>query len=143
MKIFKRCHTLHTPYSQWFPSHAQLCNRKEIDDEHLKCCNILNIPDVYTNLEWKFETKFRCTEGQAEWDEEQYPGKWFIRYSTKCWIPMGLAGRKNTIVHEICHLAVEKLYGHGNIVDNRRVTTHGTHWEQLMRKCGEDPLFTW
>jgi len=67
--------------------------------------------------------------------------KWLLRYSSKFWPTLSDAERRNTIIHEVCHLAVERLYGHcakpkeGEIL----VLDHGSQWQSLMTKCGEAP----
>jgi hypothetical protein len=127
-----------SPYSIWFPDEAKYCNKKDINLLHLDTCKNLDIYDVYLKLIWKFEPAFRCTLGQAEWDDD---GNWWIRYASRFWLPLGELGRRNTIVHEVCHLAVERLYGHCSRpkAGQERVLDHGIHWRNLMEKCGEDP----
>lgn len=130
------------PYSIWFPDGTKYCNRKDINELHREVCETLNVFDVYLGLTWKFEPKFRSILGQAEyWNDSKGHKYWRIRYASKFWLPLGEAGRRNTIIHEVCHLAVEKLYGHcaRPEKDKERVLSHGKHFRELMLKCGEDP----
>jgi hypothetical protein len=55
---------------------------------------------------------------------------------------IGASGRRNTIIHEVCHLAVEKIYGHKKKVPKGEIPVldHGEQWQDLMWKCGEHPF---
>ncbi len=130
-----------SPYLKWIPGHAKYCSIKDIDKLHLATCKKLGIMDVYKNLQWRFEKRFRCTYGQAEYWEEKGKMKWLIRYASKHWMLIPKEERRNTIIHEVCHLAVERLYGHCGRPKNGEtpVLDHGSHWIDLMAKCGETP----
>jgi len=132
---------LDTPFASLFPEFADCCSPKEIENLHKFYCQELDISDILKNFTWRFERRFTATLGQAEyWDDEKSgETKYLIRYATRYWIPMGAINRRNTIAHEICHLAVEKLFGHGNVVNGIKVSDHGYHWKLLMYKCGENP----
>ena len=130
------------PYLKWMPGVANYCDDKSINLYHRELCEKLDIFDVYLGLIWRFEKNFRRILGQAEyWTDDAGKKCWRIRYATKFWLPMGEAGRRNTIAHEICHLAVERLYGHCARPGpgQEKVLDHGSHWRDLMFKCGEDP----
>jgi hypothetical protein len=126
---------------KWIPGHAKYCSIKDVDSLHLATCKKLGIIDVYENLQWRFEPRFRCIYGQAEYWGEKGKMEWLIRYASKYWMLLSENERRNIIVHEICHLAVESLYGHcGRPKKGEElVADHGSHWQKLMIKCGEDP----
>jgi len=130
-----------TPYSTLFPEYAKHCSPEQIDSLHRYYCHKLGVPDILKTLTWRFEKRFRATLGQAEyWDDEKTgETQHLIRYATNYWIPLGPAARKNLIAHEVCHLAVEKLFGHGNKVNGIKVNDHGYYWKLLMFACDEDP----
>ncbi|RJR08389.1 hypothetical protein C4588_05660 [Candidatus Parcubacteria bacterium] len=111
----------------------------EIDLLHFDICKLLGIDDVYRELTWKFNKRFTSTFGQAEYKIVNGIKQWHVQYTARYWMEFADQDRKNLITHEICHLAVERLYGHGTITEGRRVTDHGYHWKKLMEKCGEDP----
>ena len=43
---------------------------------------------------------------------------------------LGHYEKKNVLLHEMCHHAVEELY------DERPYHDHGTEWKEEMRRCG-------
>lgn len=134
---------LEDPFSSFLPENTQYCTRQEIDKLHQKTCSILSIDDIYPKILWKFTPNLRkCLAEASYWEDTSGEMHWQITYDTKAWISMGTEGRKNTIIHEVCHLAVEKLYGHNNRPKKNEiaVTDHGRHWQQLMIKCNEDPF---
>jgi hypothetical protein len=130
------------PYIHWFPGFTKYCDSVSVKLLHRELCEKLDIFDVYLGLLWDFEENFRSILGQAEyWSDSSGKKHWKIRYASKFWLPIGEEGRRNTIAHEVCHLAVERLYGHCARPEpgQEKVLDHGTHWEKLMEKCGEDP----
>lgn len=139
--VRRPCFILDTPFSILFPEHAHCCSPEEIDNLHKFYCCELGVSDILKNFTWRFEKRFIATVGQAEyWDDEKIGEmRYLIRYATRYWVPMGAVRRRNTIAHEVCHLAVERLFGHGNVIDGIKVKDHGYHWKLLMFKLGEDP----
>lgn len=134
---------LENPYKQLLPQYTIYCKRAEIDALHRHTCKMLGIEDIYPELRWNFNDRLRAVLGQAEyWRDENQRMRWKIQYASKYWIPMGVSARRNIIIHEVCHLAVEKLYGHcARPTDGSTpVLDHGSHWQNLMIKCGEDPF---
>lgn len=130
-------------FACFLPENSLYCNRQEIDILHRETCKKLGIDDVYQELLWSFSKHFRNTLGEASYwiDDHTKKMQWRIKYCSKSWIAIGELGRRNTIIHEVCHLAVEKLYGH-NARPKRGeecVKDHGEHWQRLMHKCNEDP----
>lgn len=134
--------TIETPYLRWLPDFAKYTKRDEINAFHRKLCKKLGIMDVYEHLEWKFEKRFKAVWGLAEYGPDE-DGKqfWRVRYAADAWLPMGWKKRKHIITHEICHLAVERLYGHcpNPPKGHEPVLDHGKHWQDLMILCGQDP----
>lgn len=53
-----------------------------------------------------------------------------IRFSTLFWPSMTESQRRNTVIHEVCHLVAHKLYG-------PFIKPHGREWKALMLDCGE------
>lgn len=129
------------PFTELFPEHANCCSPADVERLHLFYCKELGIEHILPKLKWHFERRFSATLGQAEYWNDENTGemRYLIRYATKPWVPMGPVSRKNLIAHEVCHLAVECLFGHGSVLNGIKVTDHGYHWKLLMAKCGEDP----
>lgn len=55
-----------------------------------------------------------------------------IRLNAELLAQEGEEFSRNTIVHELCHLAIWQHHG-------RRARPHGPQWQQLMRAMGEEP----
>jgi len=133
--------SLNDPYNNLMPENKKYCNKKSIDILHCWTCEKLGVPFLFPKIVWKFEKKFRSTLGEAEYFiDTQNRARWRIRYALKPWMDISEEARCNTIVHEVCHLAVEVIHGHGYKSDEEYVFDHGTHWQELMYKCGEDPF---
>ena len=54
-----------------------------------------------------------------------------VRFSTLFWPGMTEAQRRHVVIHEVCHLVVNRQF------DRRFVKPHGREWKALMRQCGE------
>jgi len=134
------------PFARYLPENSPYCTRKQIDKLHRDSCKITGISDIYPEILWSFTKHFRECLGEASYWKDPTTKKmqWRTKYCSKSWLAIGQAGRRNTIVHEICHLAVEKLYGHKARPKKGEecVEDHGEHWQSLMRKCGEEPFLT-
>jgi len=134
-----KIHTLFpNPQLSYLPVFQQYSSTIEVDQLHESLCKKLAIEDILTNFSWSFSNRFRNTFGEAEYFKEKGTMRWRIRYASRFWILIGAEARKNLITHEVCHLAVEKLYGHGK-QSHGFVYDHGQEWQDLMIKCGEDP----
>ena len=141
--MIKLYNLIQDPFAEYLPENCKFCLRSEIDALHRITCDMLEIADIYPDILWKYSDKLRNAHGEAYWYEDDN-GKiqWRITYDTKEWLAMGSDGRKNTIIHEVCHLAIEKLLGHNR--DPRKgeiVEDHGSQWQALMVKCGELPFY--
>jgi len=122
-----------TPYSKWLK--GDYCAAEEVQKCIADTCNQCGIGHIYEHIEWCFSSRFKTTLGQAEaWlDKEDGRKRWSIKLASRLWMEMSPAERKNTIVHEVCHLAAMHLYT--ELDDD-----HGPEWQALMRKCNEDPF---
>jgi SprT-like family len=142
--MIKLYNNISDPFAKFLPENSPYCSKHHIDNLHRETCKILDISDIYPEILWSFSKYFRDTLGEASYwiDDTTKKMQWRIKYCSKSWIAIGKAGRRNTIVHEICHLAVEKLYGHKARPKKgeERVEDHGEHWQNLMNRCKEDPF---
>ena len=75
-------------------------------------------------VSWKWNTRFRVCLGRAYFDMMQ------LEFSTYLWRMAKPEERINTVIHEACHLAADKLYEHQE---------HGEPWQYLMLLCGVQP----
>jgi len=132
------------PFAKFLPEKVGYCTRESINRLHEETCRKLGIIDVYTDILWSYTKNFRdCLAEASYWkDPETKKMQWRIKYCSNSWIGMGEDGRRNTIVHEVCHLAIEKLIGHKARAKKgeKLVLDHGEQWQELMHKCGENPF---
>ena len=73
---------------------------------------------------------FTRTIGVADW------GLRVIRLSVSLWKQMTTEQRRETIIHEVCHILC------GNILCSVEKESHGPNWQAFMRKCGLKPSRT-
>lgn len=111
------------PYIRWMI--GKYCRSEEINEVIKQTCATLGHPGYEKKITWCWERRLTATLGYAVVEGN-------ITFSAALWLAITDEKRKNVIVHEVCHLFVQKLFGH-----NQKVTAHGQHWKDLMIKCGE------
>ena len=85
----------------------------------------LNCPQLIGQIDIYFNKYFTSKMGEAHY------GKKYVCFSLPLWPRASDADRRNTIVHEACHIAQFHLYGlSGN-------EAHGWQWQKCMALCGE------
>ena len=141
LKIYNK---LGLSFINYLPENNKYCINRDINSLHRETCALLNISDIYPEILWSFNKNFRNTLGEASYwmCPEAKKMQWRIKYCSKSWMAIGAAGRRNTIIHEVCHLAVEKIYGHKTRAPEGEecVLDHGKQWQDLMWKCKEPPF---
>ena len=73
----------------------------------------------------EFNNKMTRAIGRAEF---KYPCSYRIKLSAPLWPRASEADRRNTVIHEACHLI--------DYYQNKKMD-HGDTWKQLMLACGE------
>ena len=75
----------------------------------------------------EFNNRMTRAIGRAEY---KHPCDYCIKLSAPLWPRASEAERRNTVIHEACHL-----------IDHYRTGTmsHGVSWRRLMQNCGESP----
>lgn len=116
------------PYVRWMI--GKYCRSEEINEVIKNTCKVLGHPGYEKKITWTWERRLTATLGYATGATE-------IKFSAALWLSLTDDKRRNVIVHEVCHLFVEKLYGHGKDTEQGKVTGHGKHWKDLMAKCKE------
>ena len=58
-----------------------------------------------------------------------------IKLSTQIWPRASHEERRQTTIHEVCHI----IAYHEALLNNIRINPHGYEWEVLMRRCGVPP----
>lgn len=62
-----------------------------------------------------------------------HPMRGIIRISPLIWERASETDRRETIIHEACHIVAFHLHGNG-------IRPHGTEWKQAMANCGVEPI---
>jgi predicted SprT family Zn-dependent metalloprotease len=125
---------LPNPYKHWlrgsFTSARDI--QKVVKETAIRC----KVKDIYPEITWGFSNRLVASVGIAQWWVDDYGNKyWDMRFASQLWMGMEPDDRKNTIVHEVCHLAIQRLHDHST----PGIKTHGDEWRELMLVCGEDP----
>lgn len=61
------------------------------------------------------------------------PPRGIIRIGTRIWERASETERRETIIHETCHIVAFHLHG-------TEIKPHGTEWKAAMAKCGVEPI---
>jgi len=116
------------PYIRWMV--GKYCRSEEINTVIKQTCATLGHAGYEKEITWSWERRMTATLGYAVGERQ-------ITFSASLWLALSDDNRKNVIVHEVCHLFVQKLFGHNRVIDGEKVTNHGQHWKDLMTKCKE------
>ena len=73
-----------------------------------------------------FNSRFTRRAGDANYNKRR------IRLSTKIFREMTVERRKQTVIHETCHIAVRHICG-------LSAASHGWEWKKCMRAMGQPP----
>ena len=109
-----------------------------INETFVKCGQ----PDLVGKVSISFNSRFTSRMGDARYRPEKDRGR--IRLSSPLWHYASPAERRNTIIHEACHILAERdnQMKHGNVgpgvMIGRRPKRvgHGAAWRQYMRLAG-------
>ena len=79
----------------------------------------------------EFNPRFRRRMGDACYSVYSYRAR--IRLSTPLWARASTEDRRETVIHETCHVIVKYRF-------DPFVPDHGVQWQTAMRNCGVEPL---
>lgn len=102
----------------------------DIDSQVKRTCEILGFPDLITKIRWRWNARLTRSIGRATYR------KMFIDLSTKLFMLLSPTQRRDTIIHEVCHLIAYHKYV---TLLGRRIKGHGKEWKMLMRLAGGTP----
>lgn len=91
----------------------------------LKCTNTFN----KLNIQVEFNNRFTCRMGDASFQKTATGHRAIIRLSGPLWPRATQEQRRNTVIHEACHIIDAYLNGGSG-------SPHGRNWKSLMRQCG-------
>jgi len=93
------------------------------------CCNQCNVPELAPKIRFEFNNRFTNRMGDAIYHPLSGTGR--VRFSRPLWPRALEEKRRNTIIHETCHVIANYKYG-GN-------QGHNYLWKSTMIDCGEEP----
>jgi SprT protein len=107
------------------------------DDQQIRewvryACERNGCPELYPIIHVEWNTRFTRRLGDGLWSPTRLAGR--IRLSIPLWGRASEQDRRETVIHEACHVIVEYKYG--------RVAPHGSEWRGAMLNCGVEPLRT-
>lgn len=94
---------------------------------------ILGYPRLKLHIEWN--SRFTSKMGDATYYRP--PGCPRIRLSEPMWPMRTEAERRDTVIHEVCHIVVR--YEEATTL-SKRSKHHGPEWKAKMRQCGLEPM---
>lgn len=99
---------------------------KQVSKWIKEACRKCRCPRLASQITFEFHPRFTRRGG----DCDLYRKK--LRFSEPLWPRMSETQRRQTVIHETCHLIRYTLYGHTR-------TYHDDKWKLLMVICGAEP----
>jgi SprT protein len=97
-------------------------------------CDILLVPEFYSRIKVEWNARFTRKVGDANYRLNR------VRFSAPLWPRASEQERRETVIHEVCHLVANYKYNLSAKVGH--CSPHGVEWKSLMRKCGILPKRT-
>jgi SprT protein len=95
-------------------------------------CERNDVPELAQVIQVEWKTRFTRRLGDALYNPRSYQAR--IRLSVPLWERATEEERRETVVHETCHVIAGYQFG--------SVPSHGVEWKEAMRKCGLKPIPT-
>ena len=93
----------------------------------------LGCPELKDSIYIEWKSRFTARLGDARFGRE----KSVIRFSIPLWERAGNDWKKETAIHEACHIV--QRYQESKGERTYRSSPHGAEWKALMRRCGVTP----
>lgn len=94
-----------------------------------ECCDKNRMPGLTETIKVQFSNRLVTTWGRA-WSNK-------IELSTLLWVSGSETDKKDTVIHETCHIIVKRKYG-----SESTIKSHGKEWQLCMKIAGLDPKAT-
>ena len=109
-----------------------------MDNRHIRewvwfACDCNGVPELAQVIVVEWNRRFTRRLGDGMYSVITMAAK--IRLSIPLWPRTSDQDRRETVIHEACHVIVK--YRHGPFVRD-----HGSEWRAAMRNCGVEPLRT-
>jgi SprT protein len=88
------------------------------------------LSELGSSVKIEFNNRFVSRMGDASYFKHR------IRLSAPLWPRATSEERRQTIIHEACHIIAEHMFWTGKTKDN---TSHGLCWKRCMLMCGVKP----
>jgi SprT protein len=95
-------------------------------------CECNEVPELAQVILVGWNARFTRRLGDASYSPRSYRAR--IRLSVPLWARATEEERRETTIHEVCHVIVGYKFG--------PVPSHGSQWKQAMRNCGLKPIPT-
>jgi SprT protein len=105
------------------------------EDRHIRswirfACDSNHVDELAQVIVVEWNGRFTRRLGDAAYNSITYRAR--IRLSLPLWPRATEEDRRETVIHEACHLIA--FYKHG------QVSAHGSEWKAAMKNCGVEPL---
>ena len=95
----------------------------------------MKVPELFPKLQVEWNSRFTRRMGDAEW--KKLKGTGIVRFSLPLWPRATPEERRNTVIHEVCHIVANYKYQLWRNPGRRN--PHGKEWAYCMRQCGQNP----
>jgi SprT protein len=109
--------------------------RHHVDDRDIRrwirfACEKNGVPELSQVITVEWNRRFTRRMGDAFYSPFAYKAR--IRLSTPLWERASYDERRDTVIHETCHVIAAYKFGY--------LPPHGPEWRKAMRKCGVEPI---
>jgi len=94
-------------------------------------CDSNEVPELAQVILVEWNRRFTRRLGDAGYSSTTYRAK--IRLSLPLWPRASDQDRRETVIHEVCHLVAYYKFG-------QVAAPHGSQWQEAMKNCGVEPL---
>ena len=107
-----------------------------MDDRHIRswirfACDCNGVPELAQVIVVEWNRRFTRRLGDAAYNSVTFRAR--IRLSSPLWQRASEVDRRETVIHEVCHIIVGYRFGFA-------AAPHGFEWKEAMENCGVEPL---
>lgn len=107
----------------------------KLSEVAIQTCQILGVPQFVEMIDVVISHKMQTSLATASMKRNGDKREYILKINERLWIRASDEEKRNTLIHEICHLV--EFYNYDKIQRTR--AGHGPVWESYMRKCGLNP----
>ena len=107
-----------------------------MDDQHIRswirfACERNKVDELSQVILVEWNRRFTRRLGDAAYNSVTFRAR--IRLSSPLWQRASEVDRRETVIHEVCHIIVGYRFGFA-------AAPHGFEWKEAMENCGVEPL---